>query len=95
LPVNSCAARGYPGWIFGDGGIVDMLRITRGRGVESAAPAPSAAHPPYAAEAFLLTPLRSATLLSLVLAAFSVRLPPWLQRVAGVAVPRFRLRLTS
>ena len=28
-------------------------------------------HPPYAAEAFLLTPLRSATLLSLVFAAFS------------------------
>ena len=39
LPVNSCAARGYPGWVFGDGGVVDMLRITRGRGVESAAPA--------------------------------------------------------
>ena len=30
-----------------------------------------ALHPPYAAEAFLFTPLRSATLLSLVFAAFS------------------------
>ena len=66
------------GWPLSDRSVPTVAAPPRGRNNEKAPNASSGpflclvgVHPPYAAEAFLFTPLRSATLLSLVFAAFS------------------------
>jgi hypothetical protein len=62
LPVNSCAASGYPGWVFDVGGAVDMLRITRGRGRPRALHAVRRWYPPKTdAPALRITPTACAS----------------------------------